>query len=399
MINVSKYNVFIDKKRAIVNLLSGSIIRLDFEKYISFKKGDISLFNEREITTLLKMGFICEHDELEYILKRHKTLNDDIVPLTIMTTSKCNANCFYCFEKKITREDINEKTINSITKYLLNNRNKTFYFNWYGGEPLLNIKPIKEITSFCEDNGIKYLSRMITNGYFIDKYINFYNQWKIDNFQITLDGVDDNYEAIKSYNPISRGSFNRVINNVDLLLKKGFKVSIRLNFNLENIESIKYTITYLNKRFNNKNLKVYIHHIFGEYNEEELSDAYLKLYKHLNSNGFIDKLKDLHIRPINQYCSVTNRNFLTIFPNGDLYKCECTVGDENHIVGNINDNSCITSSLKYWESDKYPYKSCLRCKLLPICQGGCKYIGLSSKPCTHIKKIYMILISDFLNKY
>ena len=80
-----------------------------------------------------------------------------------------------------------------------------------------------------------------TNGYDIDKYLDFLKDNKIFSFQITLDGVEDVQNERKPHYK-NNDSFTKITENIDALLKLGFPVAVRINTD-------SYTISRLDELF------------------------------------------------------------------------------------------------------------------------------------------------------
>ena len=90
--------------------------------------------------------------------------------------------------------------------------------------------------------------------------------------------------------------------------------------------------------------------------------------------------KKFHIGKLNNIpklqtgrCSATAEHSYIIDPEGNLYKCWNDIGIEDYCIGNVKDglknNSLIANYII--GSDKYSDPECLKCKLFPICDGGC----------------------------
>lgn len=106
---------------------------------------------------------------------------DKINRFTILTTTDCNANCFYCFQKGKNHIDMPIKVAKDLANYIVKHYNgKQVELHWFGGEPLYNEIVIDEICQILHDNAINYFSSMISNSYLFDsdkieKYINLWH--------------------------------------------------------------------------------------------------------------------------------------------------------------------------------------------------------------------------------
>ena len=91
---------------------------------------------------------------------------------TILTTTKCNARCFYCYEMKSkNKHHMTPETALKAANYIASvaPKGKTINLNWFGGEPLFNMKAIDIITQRIRDLGVNFMTSFTTNGYLFDK--------------------------------------------------------------------------------------------------------------------------------------------------------------------------------------------------------------------------------------
>ena len=147
----SKYNIFVpyeDSKTIIFNSLTGSIGLFDEE---TMEKYNNDTFSLEETELLLKKGILvdCGYDELSKV-------NNDRVNgikytkgkfIRVWTTSACNARCYYCFEKGIATTKMTKETADQLVVFIDNmlNDGDKLTFEWFGGEPLLNVEIIDYI--------------------------------------------------------------------------------------------------------------------------------------------------------------------------------------------------------------------------------------------------------------
>ena len=165
--------------------------------------------------------------------------------LIILPTEACNFRCTYCYEtfenKKMPRPVVTG------IKSLIDRRGADLDeldISWFGGEPLLALDVITEISKHALDvaktEGFAFRSGMTTNGYFLDqdRFAQCLNH-KIDFFQISLDGNSDEHNASRKL-ASGGGTFDRIWSN--LIAMKGtsaeFDVLLRLHYTMENFISI-----------------------------------------------------------------------------------------------------------------------------------------------------------------
>lgn len=154
-------------------------------------------------------------------------------------TYRCNLRCKMCTQygqnyKEHAIEELNIaewlnflndiKTINPRPKIIL-----------MGGEPLL-YKDFETLFKTANEYGIK--THIITNGYYLDKYIDAVKDTDTS-ITVSIDGLYDTHDLIRG----QKGLFNKVVNNIEMidkLQKEGSKVELRINHVMlsENIENM-----------------------------------------------------------------------------------------------------------------------------------------------------------------
>lgn len=414
----SKYNIeFIDKTDVVVtNTLSASMIKFEKERYEELKNGNLSSFTNEQIESLVSTGVLyrSENQTDEVVANREEYFNDqpdDCFVITILTTTDCNARCFYCYENGIRKKHMTLETAKDICKYIQENRkNLPVHVKWFGGEPLYNSTVIDYICTWLRNNGIIYISSITTNGYLINEYEEkLIDLWNIKRAQITIDAVGEKYNRIKNYAyDIVDDPFEKVIEGIKLLLNKKVDVVVRVNFDPRKEDNAIEVVKYLHNMFGNvKGLQVYCAWIAGE-NLPKLDEyrsnqnPLLKVYSVLIECGYIKNLKDLGIHPKLLTCSVHYKNMAVIDVEGRLYKCQhAIVKGEECAYGSITSNAINGNNIDLWTTLKYPFEKCKECVCLPICQGGCRYrvlYGDERDVCTQLKYCLTDVLKLFYNK-
>lgn len=301
---------------------------------------------------------------------------DNPSSFVIMTTSKCNARCPYCYELTVKgKSHMTDETLEKVTKYIIDNApyNAIISLMFFGGEPLYNKHVIDIITSRVLGSGRNIATSMITNGYLFDEELVevALKDWGMDHCQITLDGTEEAYNNIKKYIYKDDPSpFKRIINNIHLLTNAKIRVSIRLNIGINNIENIKELCKYLFEEFkDNKYVTIYPWEIFQEAtyeNSEKLYKGIGEILEMIFNAGFQeDDILDYGIKTA--HCMVDDGNTVLINEKGQLGLCEHYIdslmfSDIEH--PEIKDEEVINSWFDYVKTDK---EICKDCKIRPVC--------------------------------
>ncbi len=379
----SKFNVVSDDKPFIAhNTLTRTLIEIT-ENEKNILTGDKIQYND-DIIDLIENNFLVPEsiDEItiaEQVLscvKTFKAKTNNINLYTILTTTDCNARCFYCYEAGIEKHNMTEETAHKVVEFIRNNHGgQEVRLNWFGGEPLYNNKVMDIICNGLRVNGIKYNSKMISNGYLFDNELikRAVEIWNLKKVQITLDGTEEIYNRVKNYiyeDDIS--PFKKVCDNIEQLIKNKIVVHIRLNLDEHNSENLYELVRYINERYKDKKyLYVYISLLYDLDGKKSLTEKFhltkikCDIDNYLNENGLCDK-KLISYLPVN-HCMADNDAATLINPLGDLAKCEHYVyGDETY--GSIYNPDVINeNNILSWKKIRPKTKVCNDCKIYPMC--------------------------------
>lgn len=294
-----------------------------------------------------------------------------ITNYTILTTTGCNARCFYCYEKGSEPIAMTEETADKVIRYIMSHRGEEeVLLSWFGGEPLFNIQVIDYICSVLHKNNVPFRSKMTSNGYLFNEEIvrRAKELWQLRNVQITLDGMEQTYNRIKRYIYGDVNAFERVLNNIELLTASDICVTIRLNVDKHNISEMSQLVSLLHQRFGaNGHLSIYSHELLGERTPEHrafIYDQRMQLDQQIKNCGYRKKQKLQKDIKLN-YCMADNDQCVIVSPAGFLGKCEHFVDREffGHIDSEENDESVIRN----FKERPADVEACATCPSYPQC--------------------------------
>ena len=111
-------------------------------------------------------------DKVLHIVKLlRKNADDKAVKkfFTILTSTHCNARCYYCYESDVPRYSMTPNTAVDVGDYITRvSGSNEVELRWFGGEPLFNFEAIDLICKRLSENGVNFKSLMISNGYYLD---------------------------------------------------------------------------------------------------------------------------------------------------------------------------------------------------------------------------------------
>ena len=304
---------------------------------------------------------------------------------TIMTTTDCNARCFYCYEKGRSRIPMTEETAMKVASLIQRNYSKKpkkeVSLNWFGGEPLYNGKVIDLICSQLEKSGVPFKSSMVSNGYLFDEDTvqKAVNLWKLQKIQISLDGTEAIYNRSKAFiydDPAS--PYRRVVRNIGLLLDAGIKVTVRLNIGLHNADNLFALVRQLSDMYGKrKGFCGYAHVLFeesaGSGNVRQTDESRRLVYEKLEqleslmaNLGIKGKDASLPKEARQNWCMADNGKSILIAPTGDIGLCEHY--SEDHFISHIDSADVVDEEMvaKFRER-REEIEPCDNCPIYPQC--------------------------------
>ena len=326
-----------------------------------------------------------EHDdrkacrEIRQMAALLKSADQSITQYTILTTTGCNARCFYCFEKGMKRVTMTAETASKVVRYIVAHRgNEQVWLLWFGGEPLVNAKVIDQICTELREQGVPFRSRVISNGYLFDADMvqHAKDLWQLRSVQITLDGTEQTYNRVKAYVHQGVNAFERVLQNIAMLTAAGIDVRIRLNVDKHNIGEMADLVELLHQRFGtNEHLSIYSIDLYGERSPEnnaELFEQKRKLDQQIAAYACGRNKQRLQKDIVPYFCSVDDDGKVVIAPDGHLSGCQHFIGSK--VFGHIDRkerNEAILRKFKERFDDSEDCATCFyypRCNRLVVCK-------------------------------
>lgn len=252
----------------------------------------------------------------------------------ILTTTGCNARCFYCYEHKYEKMSMSERTAHQVARFIAENSSaNTVYLKWYGGEPLVNIKAIDTICKDLTNEGICFTSTMISNGYlFSDNIVKKASSlWFLKTVRITIDGTEPVYNAVKNYIRPGKNPYLRVLRNIDILLSEGINVRLRLNVERHNLLDNKELIEQLIVRYSgNSHLSFSVNWLNNIEDSSSIASQndirdnifreVVSMKKTIYSKGFDVNFTHVPAMAMS-FCRADDGTHILIKPNGELAFC------------------------------------------------------------------------------
>lgn len=401
------------EKVMIFNSLTTSLVEvektnIDLLNVQQFDYDALPADKKQFVDGLMPGGFVLDDaaDELKILKFAHNSNKYDRMGLgfTIAPTLRCNFNCAYCYEQSGESQDKRDgqnafmpENVQKELLKLIERAAKSVKFvsiTWYGGEPLLGKDIIfdlsRKILAITAENKIGYSADMITNGYLLTGDQDILQKLKdsrIGTFHITLDGPPDVHNNRRMLKGNSGPTFGRILEGIKLLTANELKVNLRINVDRSNSDEALKLLDILEDH-NLKDISINLGHvsaITAGCKSIESSCATMEEFTVLNQT-FHETLRRRGFKSgqtpyypsIARACAANRMNTFVLDPDGDMYKCWSEIGDKPARIGNIADFKQRAKDermheIRWLTWEPFEYADCVKCKMLPICMGGCGY--------------------------
>lgn len=366
--------------------------------------------NEKKLFRNRYFDFIDQRDEEE-------------VQLFFVPNYSCNFSCSYCYQDEYTNphQSATPELIDAFFQYIrkeLANRHK--YLTIFGGEPLLNTPHQRYLISLLVEkaNETEIDICVVTNGYYLENYIELLSKGKIREIQITMDGtknIHDQRRFLKGGLP----TFEPIVRGIDAALAAGFPVNLRMVIDRQNIENLPDLATFAIEKgwtthplFKTQIGRNYeLHHCQSTPDQLftrislfqkifELTEVYphiLEFYKpsysvakHLTEHGILPD-------PLFDACPACKSEWAFDY-TGRIYSCTATVGKEEEALGTFYPEVTKNEQLMHqWASrDVTSIEECRNCAVQLACGGGCGSVAknkngsIKSPDCRPVKELLEI---------
>jgi uncharacterized protein len=314
-------------------------------------------------------------------LKRKIQFNVTSLNLVIAPTLACNFGCPYCYESGLPnntmKTDVQDRLVEFINMHKIKAGDLSIC--WHGGEPLIAFNTIKSLFyKIKEKSEIPVTDHsMVTNGYLFNREMcSFFNETGLKYVQITVDGT----EATHNANRIHKSgvpTYWKIIENIDMITDEmpDCRVGVRVNIHNANKWDYPNIHNELSERWKGKNCVVYPAFVIPQtgckvscLSSSEKMNFYTELYRKYNFKG-------LNLKPDIQLgtCSAIYENSYIIDPGGFLFKCWADFGLEDRKTGHVSTGMTNWKFVSEYmvNSDKFVDEKCLKCRIFPVCEGGC----------------------------
>jgi len=413
----------------IVNLLSGNadlMTQAEAEALISAEQeSKIDSGLQQDLT---EKGYLASTvDEKKLYRNRYFDFidqrDDEEVQLFFVPNYSCNFRCSYCYQDEYTNPTLSasHELIDAFFQYIrkeLANRRK--YLTIFGGEPLLNTPHQQSLIAHLvnKSNEADLDICVVTNGYYLEDYIDELSKGKIREIQITLDGTKEMHDKRRFLRGGSP-TFEPIVKGVDAAMAAGFPVNLRMVIDKQNIENLPELATFAidkgwtsNPLFKTQIGRNYeLHHCQSTPDQLftrislfhkifELTEQYPHILEFYKPSYSVAKYLSEHGElpdPLFDACPACKSEWAFDY-TGRIYSCTATVGKEEEALGTFYPEVTKNEELIHqWASrDVTSIEECRNCEVQLACGGGCGSVAknkngsIQSPDCRPVKELLEI---------
>jgi uncharacterized protein len=373
------------------SIRTGSVILLEKEVLDRVQSGNLSP-SEQEL--LVEMGYLVEDIENEkqevFGLLDKKNENNKRFELIAVMNLDCNLSCTYCYEGDMKGKlYMSQDTSEHLTDFISNNLGPdvdVINIDFYGGEPLLSLKHIKDISgrvrALSDSKGIKYEFTLVTNGTLLNpRTVGELIPLGLKGAKITLDGPGYMHNKSRPFKG-GAGSFDSIVRNLKDVCEQ-IHISVGGNFTRQNYHAFPELLDYLAGegitpdrvsgikfdpvvKSDNWHSPTDFRDGSVSVDEPWIVEASLFLREEILKRGYNTPEMEVFT------CMVNLKDSFVVNHDGSIYKCPGFIGKEGFEAGDIArgvSDFGASHNLENWKTEE-----CKDCQYLPFCFGGCRYM-------------------------
>ena len=351
-----------------------------------------------EVTELKEAGVLFTEDCYEEYICGFKDRPTVVKALCLHIAHDCNLACRYCFAEEgeykgrraLMSAEVGKKALDFLVENSGNRRNLEVDF--FGGEPLMNFDVVKEIVAYGrsleETHDKKFRFTLTTNGVLLNDDIMEFANKEMDNVVLSLDGRKEVNDKMRPFRN-GKGSYDLIVPKFQKLAesRNQEKYYIRGTFTRNNLDFSNDVLHFADLGFEQISIEPVVGEdtdpyairkedlpkIFEEY--DKLAKIMVERERSGRGFTFFHFMIDLEGGPcVSKRLSGcgSGTEYLAVTPWGDLYPCHQFVGQEEFLMGNVDEGITHTEIADEFRGcSVYSKESCKNCFARFYCSGGC----------------------------
>lgn len=352
-----------------------------------------------EVKKLVEDGQLFTEDIYEPFVEKFKEKRQTVVKaLCLHIAHDCNLACKYCFAEEgeyhgrraLMSFEVGKKALDFLVANSGNRVNLEVDF--FGGEPLMNWDVVKQLVAYGRSlekpNNKKFRFTLTTNGVLLnDEVMEFVNK-EMSNVVLSLDGRKEVNDRMRPFRT-GKGSYDLIVPKFQKLAESRNQTNyyIRGTFTRNNLDFSEDVKHFADLGFKQMSIEPVVGpeedpysireqdlpQIMEEY--DKLALEYIDRYKKGNGFNFFHFMIDLTQGPC-VYKRLSGcgsgTEYLAVTPWGDFYPCHQFVGNEDFLMGNVDEGITKPEIVKeFGNCNVYSKEKCKNCFAKFYCSGGC----------------------------
>lgn len=351
-----------------------------------------------DIVELTEAGQLFTKDIYEQYIGEVKQRKTVVKALCMHIAHDCNLACKYCFAEEgeyhgrraMMSFEVGKKALD----FLVANSGSrvNLEVDFFGGEPLMNWDVVKQLVEYGrsleESNHKKFRFTLTTNGVLLNDEIMEYLNKEMSNVVLSLDGRKEVNDRMRPFRT-GKGSYDLIVPKFQKLAESRNQSNyyVRGTFTRDNLDFSEDVKHFADLGFKQMSIEPVVGpeedpysireedlpKIMEEY--DKLALEYIKREKEGRGFNFFHFMIDLNQGPC-VYKRLSGcgsgTEYLAVTPWGDFYPCHQFVGNEEFLMGNVDEGIKRTDLVKtFGNCNVYSKEKCKNCFARFYCSGGC----------------------------
>ena len=353
-----------------------------------------------EVRSLQKQGQLFAEDIYHGAVLDFRKRQTVVKALCLHIAHDCNLACQYCFAEEgeyhgrraLMSFEVGKKALDFLVANSGNRRNLEVDF--FGGEPLMNFQVVKDLVAYgreLEKTADKHFRFTITtNGVLLNDEIMEFCNAQMDNVVMSLDGRKEVHDRMRPSRN-GKGSYDLIVPKFQKFAAQrkalGKQYYIRGTFTHYNLDFAQDVLHFADLGFDQLSMEPVVAPADAPYairpedipviceQYDVLAREMLKREKEGRGFTFFHFMIDLSGGPC-VYKRLSGcgsgTEYLAVTPWGDLYPCHQFVGNEEFLLGNVDEGIVREDIVETFKCcNVYSREECTKCFARYYCSGGC----------------------------
>ena len=351
-----------------------------------------------ECETLKKDGALFTEDVYENAITDFRARPTVVKALCLHIAHDCNLACRYCFAEEgeyhgrraLMSFEVGKKALDFLIHH--SGARKNLEVDFFGGEPLMNWQVVKDLVAYGRSQeklyGKQFRFTLTTNGVLLNEEVMEFCNREMANVVLSIDGRKEVHDFMRPFRS-GAGSYDMILPKFKTFAdsRNQEKYYVRGTFTHYNTDLASDVLHLADQGFRQISVEPVVASpaddyalqesdlpkIFEEY--DRLAKEMIRREKEGNGFNFFHFMLDLTGGPC-VYKRLSGcgsgTEYLAVTPWGDFYPCHQFVGNEDFLLGNVDDGIVRQDIVDEFKCcNVYAKEKCRKCFARFYCSGGC----------------------------